>query len=101
MKIASILTFEQVLFFEGIIFLKLYCSLIHINLKDFMDPTDFYSQWRYRIRNMGVLLIDKSNQVIENPNGQFRFEITYPLIFNDTDSYKNVHTFSSRHFFCR
>jgi len=76
-------------------------SLIHINLKDFMDPIEFQSQWRYRIENMGVLLIDNNDQVVENPNGDFRFEITYPLIFNDTDSYKNVHTFSSRHFFCR
>merc|ERR1711936_1326941 len=76
-------------------------SLIHINLKDFMDPIEFQTQWRYRIENMGVLLIDNNDQVVDNPNGDFRFEITYPLIFNDTDSYKNDHTFSSRHFFCR
>ena len=67
-----------------------------------MDPKNYALQWRYRINKMGVYLLDKSGMVIPNNSTQnFKMQITYPLIFNDTDSTKTSYTFSARHFICR
>ena len=79
-------------------------SKLMINLKDYYEPSNlFYKQWRWRIETIKVLLKDANDQVIPSLDYQngIRMGITFPSVFNDTDSTRNVHTFLTKPHFCR
>ena len=66
--------------------------------------SDYYlDQWRFRIIKMYILLMDSSENVIQNLNFEkgFRIGIYYPREFTDIDAQKNGHVFIGQHSFCR
>ena len=70
-----------------------------------MDPLRYMSQARYRIEKMRVFLLDKSENVIDNPHYLrhylFEFGVNYPLTFKDIDTLENFHIFRTQNLFCR
>ena len=76
-----------------------------INFKDFLPANDYGKQWRYRIDKLRVLALDKDGVLIQSPGTGFgegiSLGVTFPSIFNDTDSERQHHTFLAQHFYCR
>jgi len=76
-----------------------------INLKDYIPSDQFYKQWRWRINELEVLLLDHNNKVIPSKGvdiGQgISLGIHYPPVFNDIDSRGSSHTFLAQAFYCR
>ncbi len=76
-----------------------------INFKDFFPQSQYYKQWRWRIEKIEVFLLDQADQVIPSVDVGLGYGIslgiTFPNIFNDTDSTKDVHTFFAQPFYCR
>ena len=59
-------------------------------------------KWRYRIETMGVYLLDDSEKIVPNSDihSLFYFAIKFPMVFNDIDSDKDSHTFTTEPFNC-
>ena len=75
-----------------------------INLKDYINPRNYKRHYRFRIERMRVFPLDNKRKVISNDDGDgfigFSFDIRYPLIFKDIDSYRNTHYFSAHNSLC-
>ena len=81
----------------------LLCSYVYLNLKDYMNPKRYKRYWRYRIEGIRIYPLTESGAVIPNKNysqGGFGFEVTYPTMFHDFDSFKKTQTFMAGHFIC-
>lgn len=80
-------------------------SLTTVTLKDFMDPEQYFKQWRWRIEELGVLLLDKNDQVIPTMEQDYahaiKIGVTFPTLFNDTDPNKDIQTFLGHELYCR
>ena len=80
-------------------------SRVMINFKDFFPLREYYKQWRWRIAELEILLLDENDNVIPSVGvgmGQgITFGITFPSLFNDTDYNKVVHAFLAQQFYCR
>ena len=74
-----------------------------VNLKNYFSPqSDFYKQWRWRIKELKVLLLDQADQVVPNlVDSGVTLAVTFPALFNDTDDNKVVQPFLSGQFYCR
>ena len=76
-----------------------------INLKDFLPESEFYKQWRWRISELEVYLLDENSAVISSPGtgmGEgISLGITFPPLFNDTAFDRVVHPFLAHPFYCR
>ena len=76
-----------------------------INLKDFLPESEFYKQWRWRISELEVYLLDENNETISSQGtgmGEgISFGIYFPALFNDTAFDRVVHPFLAHPFYCR
>lgn len=87
------------------LFEMLSTSKTSVNLKDYMDDDLYHMQWRWRIDELDVLLLDQNGNVIQT-NGQdfsdaISIGVTFPSLFNDTDPNKEGQTFLGHEFYCR
>ena len=72
-----------------------------MNFKDFIPENQFYRQWRWRIEELGVILLDHEGDLIKPPSEGIKIQVNFPTLFNDTDANKYNHTFLGRDFLCR
>jgi len=77
---------------------------IDFNLQEYDFNQNFDRFWRVRIDMFRIVLLDHSDKPLASPGTDFGEEIqsliTFPSIFNDTDFYKDSHTFLCQPFFC-
>lgn len=103
--------FDRFVFIEDIddyhrpLFEMMNKSQATINLRDFMMENDYFRQWRWRIEELYILFLDDDYNVI-NTNSNFQYDafsvgVTFPTLFNDTDSSKELQTFLGHKYFCR
>ena len=72
-----------------------------INFKDWIDTEKFEQQWRFRIKEMTVFLLDSNDKVItRDGNKDIQIQIIFPMSFEDIDMNGNSHTFLAQHFHC-
>ena len=76
-----------------------------INLKDFLPASEFYNQWRWRISELDVYLLDENEEVISSQDTGMdegiSFGIYFPGLFNDTAFDRVVHPFLAHPLYCR
>lgn len=76
-----------------------------VNLKDFMDQSQYFKQWRWRIDELAVLLLDEQGDIIHTVGSDFddaiSVGVTFPTLFNDTGPNKDVNTFLGHELYCR